>query len=123
LTIINHKVKQRLWWRFKNRDKEYCHKYCITIDADGQHSLEDIDKMLDVMINNNADLVIGNRKRNIKSSFYRELGKSIIRRVARLLMPLKIYDINSGIKIYDTALAQKYIQICPDSMASAILLH
>jgi len=32
-------------------------------------------------------------------------------------MPLKIYDINSGIKIYDTKLAQKYIQICPDSMA------
>jgi hypothetical protein len=38
-------------------------------------------------------------------------------RVAKLLMPLKIYDINSGIKIYDTKLAQKYIQICPDSMA------
>jgi len=117
LTIINHKVNKGYGGALKTGIKNSVTKYCITIDADGQHSLEDIDKMLDVMINNNADLVIGNRKRNIKSSFYRELGKSIIRRVARLLMPLKIYDINSGIKIYDTALAQKYIQICPDSMA------
>jgi glycosyltransferase involved in cell wall biosynthesis len=117
LKVLHHKVNKGYGGAIKTGIKNSVTKYCITIDADGQHSLEDIDKMLVCMIENNADLVIGNRKGNSKSGFYREFGKSIIRRVAQLLMPLKIYDINSGIKIYDTLLAQKYIQICPDSMA------
>ena len=70
------------------------------------------------MIEKDADLIVGSRKGNNKASgWYRELGKSIIRSVARLMMPLTIYDINSGMKMYDTQLAQKYIDICPNSMA------
>jgi hypothetical protein len=47
----------------------------------------------------------------------RLLGKSIIRKVAKMLMPMHIYDINSGMKIYNTALAQQYIKLCPETMA------
>jgi uncharacterized membrane protein YcfT len=36
---------------------------------------------------------------------------------ARLLMPLPIQDLNSGLKLYRTELAKKYIRICPDTMA------
>jgi hypothetical protein len=72
---------------------------------------------LNTITETNADLVIGSRKGNSESGYYREFGKTILRWVAKLLMPLKIYDINSGIKIYNTKLAQRYIQICPDSMA------
>lgn len=117
LKVIHHKVNRGYGGAIKTGIRNTTTKCCITIDADGQHSLEDVDRMLAEMVNTNADLVIGNRKGSSGSGIYREFGKSMLRRVARLLMPLKIYDINSGIKIYDTALAQKYIRICPDSMA------
>ena len=117
ISIINHKVNRGYGGALKSGINKARTQYCITIDADGQHSLSDIDKLLNTITETNADLVIGSRKGNSESGYYREFGKTILRRVAKLLMPLKIYDINSGIKIYDTKLAQKYIQICPDSMA------
>ena len=117
ISIINHKVNRGYGGALKSGINKARTQYCITIDADGQHSLSDIDRLLKTITETNADLVIGSRKGNSESGYYREFGKTILRRVAKLLMPLNIYDINSGIKIYDTKLAQKYIQICPDSMA------
>ena len=117
ISIINHKVNRGYGGALKSGINKARTQYCITIDADGQHSLSDIDRLLNTITETNADLVIGSRKGNSESGYFREFGKTILRRVAKLLMPLKIYDINSGIKIYDTKLAQKYIQICPDSMA------
>ena len=61
-------------------------------------------------------MVVGAREgRN--SGWYRETGKSLIRFFAGWLMPLPIRDLNSGMKIYDAALARKYIALCPDQMA------
>jgi hypothetical protein len=34
-----------------------------------------------------------------------------------LLMPIHISDLNSGFKLYNTKLVQRYLSICPDSMA------
>ena len=46
------------------------------------------------------------------------MGKSLIRRLASILIDqLNVYDINSGLKIYDAALAKRYLNLCPDSMA------
>jgi hypothetical protein len=48
---------------------------------------------------------------------YRNFGKWLIRRFAALLMPIHISDLNSGFKLYNTGLVQRYLSICPDSMA------
>jgi len=92
-------------------------KYVITIDADGQHYLEDVEKLYNEIVSNDADMIIGSRKGQPNSSYYRGMGKSLIRGIAKLLMPMDVYDINSGMKIYDTVLAKKYLPLYPDSMA------
>ena len=117
LTVVHHKVNRGYGGAIKSGIRLVTTKYCVTIDADGQHDLADVEKVLHQMIANDADLIVGNRKGSNASGWYRELGKSIIRRIARILMPLKVYDINSGFKMYDAELAKKYIEICPDSMA------
>ena len=117
LTAIHHKVNRGYGGALKTGIENVTTKYCVTIDADGQHELGDIDLMLEKMIETNADLIVGNRKGNTGLKTYREFGKAIIRTVVKMLMPLKVYDINSGMKMYDTLLAKKYIRICPDSMA------
>jgi glycosyltransferase involved in cell wall biosynthesis len=117
LTILHHKVNKGYGRAIKTGIKNATTKYCVTIDADGQHDLQDVDLMFQKMVETDADLIIGNRKGNASLRFNREFGKSIIRNIAKLLMPLTVYDINSGMKMYNTALAQKYIHICPDSMA------
>jgi len=116
LTAIHHKVNRGYGGAIKSGVRAATTDYVITIDADGQHLLEDIERLHERIIASQADMVIGNRDGN-PQSLYRKTGKNLIRRIARLLMPLHVKDINSGMKIYDTALAKKYIRLCPDSMA------
>jgi hypothetical protein len=89
----------------------------ITIDADGQHCLEDVELLLEELLTRDADMVIGRREGVSPSGRYRELGKGLIRLTANLLLKLHVHDINSGMKICDTRLAQRYLHLCPDSMA------
>lgn len=91
--------------------------YAITIDADGQHYLEDVERLYNEITGKDADMVVGSRKGHASASYYKGLGKWLIRTTARLLMQISIYDINSGMKIYNTELAKKYISFYPDSMA------
>jgi glycosyltransferase involved in cell wall biosynthesis len=117
LEVVHHKVNRGYGGALKSGLRQVKTKYCVTLDADGQHDLGDVENMFQTIVREEADLIVGNRRGNKASGWYRELGKSIIRRVAKMMMPLKIYDINSGLKMYDTQLVQKYLQLCPDSMA------
>ena len=116
LDVVHHKVNRGYGGAIKSGIRKVSTPYCVTLDADGQHDLADVEAMLGVMKGQDADLVIGNRKGH-GSGWYREAGKALIRRIARLLMPLPVHDINSGLKMYRSDRAKKYMAICPDSMA------
>ena len=115
--LINHKVNKGYGGAIKTGIAASQTKYLITIDADGQHLLEDVEKLYQLIIEKDADMIVGSRKGQKEASLFRKLGKNSIRFIARRLMPLNIHDINSGMKIYNTELAKKYIPLCPDSMA------
>jgi glycosyltransferase involved in cell wall biosynthesis len=118
LKIIHHKVNKGYGGAIKSGIINAETKYVITIDADGQHLLEDVKLLYDEIIEKDAEMIVGSRRgQKVARSLYRKVGKSIIRVIARWLVRFKIYDINSGMKIYNTFLAKKYISICPDSMA------
>jgi len=117
IQIITHKVNRGYGGALKTGIAASETEYTITIDADGQHSFEDVLNLYNKAIQENADMIVGSRANKKNQSKLRLFGKSIIRRVAKLLMPLHIYDINSGMKIYDTSLAQQYLKLCPETMA------
>lgn len=116
LTVIHHKVNRGYGGAIKSGIRAATTDYVITIDADGQHDLDDIGRLYQTLLDNDADMVVGSRNGRA-SGWYRDAGKWMIRFFARRLMPLPIHDINSGIKIYDAALAKRYIVLCPDQMA------
>jgi len=117
LKVINHKVNKGYGGALKSGIQAAETNYVIRIDADGRRLLEDILKLHKEIIEKDADMIVGSRKGQKNANFYRKFGKSIIRGIAKWLMPLEIYDINSGMKIYNTELAKKYVPLCPDSMA------
>jgi glycosyltransferase involved in cell wall biosynthesis len=117
ITVISHKVNRGYGGALKSGIAAADTTYVVTIDGDGQHNPEDIDGLLALAMEKDADLVVGNRGQVRNTDWYREIGKWFIRRFTRILMPLPIHDLNSGFKLYDTKLAQKYLDLCPDSMA------
>jgi glycosyltransferase involved in cell wall biosynthesis len=117
LKIINHKLNKGYGGAIKSAIEAADSKYCITIDADGQHNFVDVLKLYNKIIDNDADMIIGSRKGQKDSTLLRRTGKMLIRVVARTMMKISVYDINSGMKIYRTELAKRYLNLCPDGMA------
>lgn len=115
--ILHHKVNRGYGGALKTGISAVITPYVITMDADGQHDISDILKLFDLAKKKNADMVIGSRTNTKNASLYRELGKWLIRRITSILVPLPIRDLNSGLKLYQTKLVQRYLSLCPDSMA------
>jgi glycosyltransferase involved in cell wall biosynthesis len=115
--ILSHKLNRGYGAAIKTGLLACLTEYAITFDADGQHSLPDIEKLLSLILDRDADLVVGSRQNSKSGSYYRGVGKFIIRTLAKILMTVPIHDLNSGMKIYRTDLAKKYLCLAPDTMA------
>ncbi|MCF8258041.1 MAG: glycosyltransferase family 2 protein [Flavobacteriales bacterium] len=117
LTVVHHKLNRGYGGAIKSGIRMSRTPYVITIDADGQHDLADVEMLYAFLKAHDADMVVGSRIGQKEASLYRGVGKTLIRWFARLLLPIHINDINSGMKIYDAELAKKYLPLCPDHMA------
>lgn len=75
----------------------------IQFDADGQHDIYSIEKLIQPIISNKADFTIGSRfihknSDNYKSSFLRRIGIRLISNVIFLFSRKRIYDTTSGFR-------------------------
>jgi Glycosyl transferase family 2 len=117
LRAIHHKMNRGYGAAIKSGVAGTSTDFLITIDADGQHELEDIDRLLQKAGDEDADMVVGSRRGQAAASVYRGVGRLAIRSFAKLLMPVPIHDLNSGMKLYRVDLARCYMPLCPDSMS------
>ena len=75
----------------------------ITFDADGQHRIDDIRQVIDPILNNESDIVIGSRflsegEKNIPK--YRKAGIKTITSVTNSAIESKVTDSQSGFRSY-----------------------
>jgi glycosyltransferase involved in cell wall biosynthesis len=75
----------------------------VTFDADGQHRIEDIDTVIQPIIDNDSDIVIGSRFLSKSSDMpkYREIGIRTITSIANSSMKEKLSDSQSGFRGYN----------------------
>lgn len=92
--------------------------YAIKVDGDGQHDPADIKSLLEPLIDNKADIVIGSRnlseKEGFKSTFFRRLGSKILQFLCRILTSQTITDPTSGFRAYN----KKAIEFMNDNYPS-----
>jgi glycosyltransferase involved in cell wall biosynthesis len=117
IRVVRHKMNRGYGGALKSGLKLAETEFVVTMDADGQHQYTDIENLCGFMIENDADMVIGSRCSSSSSSTYRRIGKWVIRTLTKILVPNSICDMNSGFKMYRTKLVQRYLHLCPDSMA------
>jgi glycosyltransferase involved in cell wall biosynthesis len=115
--VLHHKVNRGYGGAIKTGIRSAETNYVVTIDADGQHELASILDLLAKLEASDADMVIGSRGQSNRAFTFRNTGKALIRSVSRMLIPNKISDLNSGMKLYRTDLGKQYINACPDTMA------
>ena len=94
--------------------------YVATFDADGQHKAEDLQRMLAVLADENADIVLGSR------FLGRTEGMSLARKMllragvlfTNLTTGVKLTDAHNGLRVMTAATARR-IRILQDRMAHA----
>lgn len=79
--------------------------FAVKIDGDGQHDPSYIQKVLEPLLNNEADIIIGSRflatNDGYKSTFSRRLGIKILQKLYSALTGEKITDPTSGLRAYN----------------------
>jgi len=115
--VLHHKVNRGYGGALKTGLSSTKTHYVVTMDGDGQHKISDIEAIYHYALKCDADMLIGSRSEMEHVNLYREFGKWIIRNFTRILVPLPIYDLNSGFKLYRTDLVHRYLYLCPDTMA------
>ena len=85
--------------------------YCIQMDADGQHIAIEAKKLLDKMIEENVDIVIGSRfmeKTGYKHSAMRKLGTKIMSTLIKITCHKKITDPTSGFQCINRKTMERF---------------
>ena len=84
------------------------HEYDIAIqfDGDGQHDIESVNNLIKPILNEKANMVIGSRfvdakSSEFKSTFARLIGIRIISFFMKVFTKKKIYDVTSGYRACD----------------------
>jgi len=103
--------------------------YAFQFDGDGQHNAEEVSKILDPVIKNKADVVIGSRfKRksgSYKSTWLRRIGIIIFSIFNTILINQRIQDNTSGFRSYNKKaihfLAENYPTDFPEPEAIILL--
>ena len=76
----------------------------VTFDADGQHRIEDIQKVIEPIINNKCDISIGSRFLSEDSideiPDYRKFGIRMITKITNISINEKLTDSQSGFRAY-----------------------
>lgn len=116
LTVLRHKRNRGYGAAIKTGMEVVKTEFAITMDADGQHRLQDALACFNAIRETDADLVVGARSNNASGN-YRTLGKFLIRAFASSLFYLPVKDLNSGMKCYRMSEARPYLELCPDTMA------
>ena len=75
----------------------------VTFDADGQHKIEDINKVVKPIVDDESDIVIGSRFLNESEKDvpnYRKVGIKIITRITNASIKKQLTDSQSGFRAY-----------------------
>ncbi|MFA5039012.1 MAG: glycosyltransferase family 2 protein [Candidatus Omnitrophota bacterium] len=95
--LINHKVNSGYGASIKSGILAARTTWIATVDADGQHRIQDLEKMLDHC--DGYDAVIGMRPNSRNSGLLRMPGKFILKAMFRLITGRRIKDINCGLRV------------------------
>lgn len=91
--------------------REFSNYVVITIDSDGQHRVEDAEKLAVFAMNNKDTLVLGMRKRDKKVPFKSKLGNGITRFTYKISTGVDIYDTQTGLRAFSEELIDEMLEI------------
>jgi len=105
-TVINHEKNLGYGAAIRSiflKSKDLDGDILVTFDADGQHRVDDINKVINPIINGKSDLVIGSRfldESEKEVPQYRKVGIKVITKITNVTIKKQLTDSQSGFRAY-----------------------
>ena len=96
--------------------EKYGYDLAVQIDGDGQHDVKEIKALVQVMLDTNADMVIGSRyidKEGFQSSTLRRLGIIFLSALVKIKTGSKVLDITSGCRLVNRKMIEMFADDYP----------
>lgn len=94
-------------------------EYVAWFDADGEHLVEDLVRIVDRLDRDRLVAVIGQRRRGSKTRL-RAVGKWLIRAVARSLDFRGGADLNCGLRVFRRDIINRYLYVLPEGYSASL---
>ncbi|MFC1524198.1 glycosyltransferase family 2 protein [Thermodesulfobacteriota bacterium] len=116
IQVISHVKNKGYGASLKTGMKAASHEWICITDADGTYPNERIPDLLARMHDN--DMVVGSRVGSgAKIPLIRKPAKWTLNQIANYLVKVKIPDLNSGLRIFKKQVANKFLNLLPDSFS------
>lgn len=119
IKFLSHKYNKGYGASLKNAMRNSTGKYILWFDGDGQHRVEDIERLIRPVLDGEMDSTIGVRKGQYNASMKRIPGKLFLKYVAELLAREKLPDFNSGFRCFQAKIIKKYLHLLPDGFSAS----
>ncbi len=90
-------------------------KILVTLDGDGQHSPEDIPRLLEKM--DSYDMAVGARTGDSEASLHRTMANRIYNRFATYMCKRRIEDLTSGFRAIKRDIARQFVSLLPNTFS------
>ena len=115
-TVLSYNVNHGKGYALKTGLKYIKEKYVkdyvvVTMDCDGQHTVEDTNKICLEAINDKNALILGKRLRNENTPKKSKFGNSFTSFFLSVSTGLKIYDTQTGLRAFSDNIIDKFIYI------------
>jgi glycosyltransferase involved in cell wall biosynthesis len=115
IRVIRHPVNKGYGAALKTGFRNAEGEYILIIDADGQHKVKDITRLLEFI--GPYDMVVGARTKKSKISLNRKLAQYVMKKTANYLSGQDIPDLNSGFRVMKKEPVLENIHILPNGFS------
>ncbi|MDX6665187.1 MAG: hypothetical protein QOG68_1393, partial [Solirubrobacteraceae bacterium] len=118
---LGHGVALRVGYRIAH---DHGARYIVTLDADGQWNPAELERVLEPVVNQEADFVIGSRVLGATETddAFRQAGVHVFAALVRLLTGVRVTDTSSGFRAMRTDVAHTVRQDQVQYQTSELLI-
>ncbi len=118
IRVIEHNINRGYGAALKTGIRHAKYSLIVITDADGTYPNERIPELVSLIQLTEADMIVGSRTgENVQYSNLRKIPKWFLVRFAEWITTTKIPDLNSGLRIFRKDIADRFLNILPNTFS------
>jgi glycosyltransferase involved in cell wall biosynthesis len=117
--LLQHRMNKGYSSAIKTGTKAALGTFVVWYDADGQHQVKDLVKVMTALKEHDLDYCIGVRNSKSHRDFERRLGKFLLRMAVQMTAGRHINDFNSGLRGFKREVLVRYLHLLPKGFGAS----